>query len=257
MRRINKGHEEYVRIVDSGDKAVFMVHGIVSTPRHFDFLIPLIPKEWSVCNILLDGHGGSVRDFSASSMKIWKKNVRNRLDSLCKKHSTVIVVAHSMGTLLAMEQLCDFPQIKAMVLINPPLCARVMPVMIPYSLKFCFGMVDRNNPVQAALYDDIGIKLSRYLWEYLGWIPRFLELLKLCRESRETAKTIKIPCHVFLSGRDELVSMNTYKHIKDNPNIKVFICGRSGHSYYKPGFIKNVKQSFIGLIDKFNVENKV
>ncbi len=244
-----KSHEEYIRIVDSADKAVLMVHGIVSTPRHFDLLIPLIPDDWSVCNILLDGHGGSVKDFSDTSMKKWKEQVRSRLKALCKTHSSVIIVAHSMGTLLTMECICDFPEVKAMVLLNPPLNARVMPIMIPYSLKFCFGHVDRSNPVQLALYEDISIKLSPYLWKYIGWIPRFLELLKLCKELRDVAKKIEIPCHAFLSVRDELVSMKTQRHLKGNSNIRCFVYKNSGHSYYEPDFIQRVKRSLSDFIE--------
>ncbi len=243
-----KNHKEYIRIVDSADKAVLMVHGIVSTPRHFDFLIPLIPEDCSVCSILLDGHGGSVKDFSDTSMKKWKGQVRSRLEMLCKDHSSVIVVAHSMGTLLTMELLCDFPEVKAMLLLNPPLHARVKPVMVWYSLKFCFGLLDRTDPVQLALYDDISVKLSPCLWKYIGWIPRFLELLKLCKESRTTVKKIGIPCHMFLSVRDELVSMKTQKHLECNSNIRCLVYKNSGHSYYEPDFIQQVKRSFSEFI---------
>ena len=43
---------------------MLFVHGIVGTPRHFDFLIDVVPSTVSIYNILLDGHGYGVRDFS-------------------------------------------------------------------------------------------------------------------------------------------------------------------------------------------------
>ena len=43
---------------------MLFVHGIVGTPRHFDFLIDVVPSTVSIYNMLLDGHGYGVRDFS-------------------------------------------------------------------------------------------------------------------------------------------------------------------------------------------------
>ena len=64
-------HLEYIRIVDHADTAVLFIHGIVGTPNHFHAFIPLVPEHISVCNLLLDGHGGSVKDFSHTSMRKW------------------------------------------------------------------------------------------------------------------------------------------------------------------------------------------
>ena len=61
-------HDEYIREVDGAKTAVLMIHGIFGTPRHFDDIVNLAPKDWSVYNILLDGHGKGVREFSASSI---------------------------------------------------------------------------------------------------------------------------------------------------------------------------------------------
>ena len=70
-------HRTYARIVPGAGTAVLMVHGIVGTPRHFDWLIPEFDETWSVYNILLDGHGGSVDDFAETSMKKWKEQVHS------------------------------------------------------------------------------------------------------------------------------------------------------------------------------------
>ena len=96
-------HEPYIRIVPGSNTAVLMVHGIVGTPRHFDGILAAIPEDWCVYNILLDGHGGGVTDFSRTSMEIWRKQVRSILNALCVRYKRIFIVAHSMGTLLAME----------------------------------------------------------------------------------------------------------------------------------------------------------
>ena len=45
-------HRTYARIVPGAGTAVLMVHGIVGTPRQFDFLLETIPEDVSVLNVL-------------------------------------------------------------------------------------------------------------------------------------------------------------------------------------------------------------
>ena len=88
-------HREYIRIQTESDTAVLLIHGILGTPNHFADLIPLIPERWSVCNLLLDGHGGTVADFAATSMKKWKAQVEPQFCEIARKHERIIFVTHS------------------------------------------------------------------------------------------------------------------------------------------------------------------
>ena len=56
------------RIVPQSDTAVLFIHGIIGTPNYFNRFIPLIPEDWTVCNLLLDGHGKGI-DASGCSFK--------------------------------------------------------------------------------------------------------------------------------------------------------------------------------------------
>ena len=60
-------HSPYTHI-GTGPNAVLMIHGIAGSPGHFRDLVPVIPPEFSIYNILLDGHSGKVENFSRSSM---------------------------------------------------------------------------------------------------------------------------------------------------------------------------------------------
>ena len=66
----------------SGGGAVLMVHGILGTPDHFEPFLPLIPEDVTVRNLLLPGHGGTVRDFGRSSMDAWRGYVHAALQEL-------------------------------------------------------------------------------------------------------------------------------------------------------------------------------
>ena len=78
-----KKHDEYVNIKEN-DTAVLFIHGIIGTPRQFDFLIKEVPENYSVYNMLLSGHGKGVKDFSKTNMKNWEKEVKEALAFLRK-----------------------------------------------------------------------------------------------------------------------------------------------------------------------------
>ena len=72
-------HREFKRIVPEARSAVLFLHGIVSTPRHFDPLLTLVPEDVSVWALLLDGHGKEVPDFGRTSMKKWETQVQKAI----------------------------------------------------------------------------------------------------------------------------------------------------------------------------------
>ena len=225
-------HRQTLHLVPGAENAVLMIHGICCTPRHFDFLMPSIPENWSVHSLLLDGHGGTVRDFSKASMARWKRQTEDALQDLCKTHKRVLLVGYSLGCLLGMEAAQQYPQVKAMLLLNPPLHPMLHPKMVPMSLRMAFGKVNTANPREAALFQDIGIALEPWLWKYIGWIPRFWELLVLCGKCRPVARKIAVPCEAFLAKKDEMVSLRSRKHFENNPSVTLHYMQEAGHSYY-------------------------
>ena len=113
-------HEPYFR-EGPGKTAVLLIHGIAGSPGHFRDLVPIIPQTFAVSNILLDGHNGTVRDFSSSSMEKWKTQFRNTLQNLCERYENVVIVAHSMGTLFAIQAAIERPEkIPHLFLLNVP-----------------------------------------------------------------------------------------------------------------------------------------
>ncbi len=97
-------HKEYVRICDNSNTAILFIHGIVGKPNHLNEFVSLVPESVSVYNLLLDGHGKEVKDFSKTSMKKWEAQVASVLKELSLTHEKIYIVAHSLGTLLAIEQ---------------------------------------------------------------------------------------------------------------------------------------------------------
>lgn len=231
-------HTEYIRIVLGARTAVLMIHGICSTPRHFDFLLPLIPQDASVCNILLAGHGGDVKDFSRATMKDWKQQVQRHLEELSRTHEELIVVGYSLGTLLTLNFFENYPKVKGLLLLNTPLSIFLKPLMIPRSLRISFGKGNPNNMMERAMYEDLSIRLTPYLWRYLPWIPNFVSLIRLSFQCRKKAGRINVPCYALFSEKDEMVTVKSQNFFPAKDQVHCMLFENSSHCYYESEFKK-------------------
>ena len=181
--------------------AILFIHGILGTPNHFAPFLLHIPPEWSICNILLKGHGGGVRDFSRATMAEWKNQVQYALDELLKEHDRVLIVAHSMGTLFAIQEAIKKPIAELLLL-----------------------------AAQAAY----SIERDRHILRYIGWIPRYLELFVEIRKTRKIIARLSVPSHIYFSLQDEMVSPKSRILLESNAFVTVKALKRSGHFYYSP-----------------------
>ena len=226
------------RIVTGADTAVLFLHGISGTARHFDCLLPLtdrVPSDWSYLNIQLPGHGGTVKDFSHSSMKQWKEAAGKAFRELCKTHERVIIVGHSMGSLFAAELAAENT-------------AKVAGLFL-----LAFGCLRRDNEWETALQKACGVEPTWKLWQYLGWIPRFLELFGEIHTAEKVYRNIPLPGVVFQSGRDELVSRRSERILNLNPQLQISILPESGHFYYAPAdksVLLTAFESFVNSMKK-------
>ena len=108
------------RLLPGAACVVLFVHDILGSPAQFAPFLPLVPQDWSFCNLLLQGHGGGARDFSAASMAVWREQTRQAFAELRARHETVVIAAHSMGTLFAVQEAVRSP-VEGLFLLNVPL----------------------------------------------------------------------------------------------------------------------------------------
>lgn len=227
-------HTEYRRIVPEADTAVLFIHGIAGTPRHFDPFLPLVPEGYSVVNLLLPGHGGTVLDFAGASMAAWEEQVRLAVQELAAEHGRIILVAHSMGTLFAIEQAVREPKVKGLFLLAVPLRLRIRPQLAVNSAKVFFNRIGAEDAVAQAARDCYGIARDRNLLHYLGWIPRYLELFRKIRDTGKLLPQLKTPGRVFQSGKDEMVSVKTVGVLNACESLSVSVLQDSTHYCYTP-----------------------
>lgn len=226
-------HEEWKNIADNARTAVVFIHGIAGTPDHFRDFLPLVPKTFSVYNILLDGHGKGVTDFSKTSMKKWESQVAQVICDLSATHEELYIVGHSMGTLFAMEQAMQNPSVKKLFLLATPLRLGLKPRLVVNAAKVFFNRIGPADLEAIAAKNCYGIGNDKNIFHYFGWIPRFLELFSKIRAVRKILNTLQTPCAVFQSRKDEMVSTKSIGLLKDNPAFSVSILENSSHFYYE------------------------
>lgn len=222
-------HSPYYRQRPNADTAVLLIHGIVSTPRHFDFLIPSIPDEYEVMSTLLPGHGGSVSDFAKANMAQWHRHIDECLKKLEKPGRKIIMVGHSLGTLLSMSAFKNHPSISGFILLNSPLKVRISLSMLRDRWNLIRG---KNNSAVPSTH--IGVDLQSNPFKYLTWIPNFISLLKLCRKCRKIPVQLTVPTYAVLGAKDDLVNMRSEKWFRENPNIHIEILDDGVHYGYTP-----------------------
>lgn len=241
----------YIRQVENAKTAVLMIHGIVGSPIHFKDLLPLIPDDWSIYNILLDGHGKEVEDFSHTSMAKWQAQVEQQLNQLRATYEQVLIIGHSMGALLSLQQAIRCPdQIMGLFLLNVPFCPFVRPSTFGNSIKAARGSKNPSPAVQAIL-SATSVNLTKKFRKYIGWIPRFWELLVQIRRTRKMLPQLQVPTLTFQSRRDELVSFRSCRHLTGHPYITNFVLEKSGHFGYHEDDLQTLQAQLKNMIQKY------
>ena len=160
-------HSSQIRMVDGAKTAVLFIHGIVGTPRHFSHVLPLVhhvPENMSFYNLRLPGHGGSVEDFTKSSMQQWKAEVWKVFHQLAENHEKIVIVGHSMGTLFALQLAVEFPdQVAFLFLIASPIRPWVSLKGIGCCLRASFGCAREDHPAETAILRAGGTRLTKKL----------------------------------------------------------------------------------------------
>ena len=215
----------------SGPNAVLLIHGILGSPGHFRDVIPAILEGYTIYNILLDGHSGSPENFSRSSMDKWKAQVNTTLAELFLRHEKVVIVAHSMGTLFAIQAAIDHPdKIPALFLLSIPTRPWVRLSTAATAVKIAFGRL--GSPAAQAMRGETALELTPKLWTYIGWVPRMIELLQECSRIRKLLPQLAVPAQAYQSKVDELVSVSSCKDWEDHPFIQTTLLTNSGHFVY-------------------------
>lgn len=242
-------HREFLKHTPNAAGAVLFVHGFLGSPKQFEKFVELVPDNFAVHNILLEGHGGTVTDFSRASMEKWKNQVDKAAGELVKRYKNVIIMAHSMGTFFAIDAAIKYPDaVKGILLLAAPLKIGVRKMAVVNTFKSLFNTIDENDEIGMAYQNAHSIILDKRLWLYIGWIPRYMELFKESAAARKKIKNVNSKCVIFQSLKDELVTMRSINFIPQKENISVKALENSQHFIYDKNDFDTVCTAFSKLI---------
>lgn len=227
----------------SAKKVILFIHGIVGHPNQFNLLYPVIPDGHDYHSILLAGHGGSVDEFSGVTMQEWQDQVDQSIFELSRKYDEIYIVAHSMGTLFALQR-AQKSSIKALFLLAVPLYARVR--LLPFLRKVRMIAQARLCRSHREIDPCYGVKPDVRFWKYIKWIPIYRSLLKEIRNTRtlvENKPWSGKNCVIFQSANDELVSSKTEK-LLIALGCDVGILANSSHHRYSKADGEKLVQAF-------------
>lgn len=211
--------------------AVLFIHGILGTPNHFNEFIKQTPKEISIYNVLLEGHGANVSDFANATMTQWKNQIDEKCCEIAVNHKKIIIVAHSMGTLFAIDNAIKYnDKVSNLFLIAPPMKPFIRPCMFLIANRVIRDKAKTKREISAKM--SCSINLEKNLLKYLKWTPNFISLFKEIESTKKNIYKLKTDTKVFLSCKDEVVMIASEKYLKENDNIEIFKLKNSTHFYY-------------------------
>ncbi len=225
-------------LVPGAEGAVLFIHGIVGSPAHFRQVIDLqgrVPEGWSFVNLCLPGHGGTVLDFGRSRLHLWREAAFRAFEELVKTHEKVIIAGHSMGCLFGMQIAIRYPEkVKNLYLLQVPLHLGLRWSGVWRLARIPFGLISKDDPAGSAMLKACGVRTTPWIFQYVTWIPRMVELLTEMHRTSKRVQELAVPSIAFQSRRDEMVSNRSAKTLGRSPWIQVVELEKSTHFYYTP-----------------------
>lgn len=235
----------------ASEVCVFFVHGYLSSPHFFEKIINLLPANIDYLNILLPGHGGDIERFSRSGMAEWEDYVAMKLEALRGRYRKIIVVGHSLGTLLLIGEVMRNPAaICGSVYLDVPLIGKITVAGIEVMLKSGLNLsgADNNEALKAANYaKSVEITSVRDLPLI---IPSLISLLLKMRETRNNFAAYPLESIIFQSKEDELVSSISNNYIKKNLAAKLHIMSDSGHFAFSDSENTAICEAIMSFVNK-------
>lgn len=231
---------------------VVFVHGLIGSPDQFkDFADAAHERGCSVSALLLPGHGGTARDFTAHGLPDWEAHLDAELLRIASGHENVIVIGHSIGGLLALNaSLCGRNRIKGVMLIASPLRLRCSPRPVWTGLRL--SLYSRGGGEILEAYRRSGSVSSASILSYLLWTRQYMDVFKLIAKTRKNLARITVPVVAINSKKDETSSFSSLAILEKelvNAKFKAISLCDSWHAYFSPGERDIIRLEMLGLID--------
>ena len=243
---LHRHQKEYYKKRPFSDTVVIFIHGILEGSMQFRNLGSIAYKEGhSVLILLLPGHGETGEAFAKAHMNQWIDYVNRHIHQMEKEYKHIILVGHSMGSLLAIGYAAHFPgKIKSLVLLALPLAIELKYKVIRGAVKIATGRFSEEEPYVIAECRAIGVGKTKDC-TYIKWIPRYIDLFILISYIKKQLNKIKKHVLIIQSKKDEFVPVRVIRLIqKQFIASKIIILEDSGHFCYHHSDINRLESAF-------------
>ncbi len=252
-------HLEYA---ESGNKAgtpIIFLHGITDSWHSYEKVLPLLPTQFHAFALSQRGHGDSDRpplgyhpkDFAADVAAFVKQ----------KKLKRVVVVGHSMGSVVAQQFALDYPQfLKGMVLIGadasfkdnegiPEFYNEVLNIGEKISREFMesFQKATLANEIDPEYFETVVKEGMKVPGPIFG--AAFTGLMEV--DYTSSLKNINIPVLVLFGDKDAFIKVSDQELFTQHiPNASLIVYTGTGHALHweKPQrFVDDLSVFIIGI----------
>lgn len=241
-------HSPFSQNVSGAGLAVVFTHGIMGSPRQFDDLVAALGQTCSIENLLLPGHGATSREYADCNIKEWQRYLDEVVDRLSKNHDRIILVGHSLGSLLSVCTALAWPdKVKGLFLIATPLRVGISSRFIRRSLAIAFSR-QANNPEVDLANQTSSVHFPAW-YNYLQGSGRVPELFTKSHQVRHLISRLSCPVCAFWSEQDEIVDIRSSELLPDKDNFRKILIKNSGHYIYSPEESQLIRESFLHFVE--------
>lgn len=192
-------------------KAILFIHGLSAKKEDNEYFIKTMKKYKNIdlYTFTLPGHENDMTTKSTS--KEWLDKSEEELKKIIRKYKKVTIVAHSMGTIIAINLASKYKEIDKLVLI---------------SSAFKFGSFKQNkkdlkNILNHNIDLNLGTGFEGALYKTIHVPLKVkLEYLKLASNNKENINKVKCKTLLLHGDSDNVVSVDSSKYVYDNLNCK-------------------------------------
>ena len=230
-------------------KAVLFIHGLSAKKEDNEYFIKRMKnyRNIKLFTFTLPGHENDIVTKVTSNE--WLDKSEEELKKILIKYKKVTIVAHSMGTIIAINLASKYKEVEKLVLI---------------SSAFKFGNFKQNkkdlkNILTKKVDNDIGNGFEGAFKKFVE-IPKsvMIEYRRLADKNKENISKIKCPVLLLHGDIDNVVSTESSKYLYDNLNCEkeLVIIKNVRHQIFKSNK-KEIITKYIYNFITFNILYKL
>ncbi len=254
----SEAEEFYWCPAEKPKKGVLFIHGFASSPQIFrKYGQMFLERGYLVSGVRLEGHGTSAAHLASTTAVDWYLSAREKYLELQKECEEVSIVAHSLGTLLAIILASLYP-IKSMILLSSPIYVRPKPLyrvnflLRPVSFFIKYWPLPRE---QSEILDKYGI--YAYRKNPLRAVAGLFDCMEV---AQERLPLVKCPVLLMLGDRDEHIDMSTLDYFKEHIGSEVletWIAPNASHIITETPELETLENRIRDFMFKYNPTAKI